>query len=819
MSGFLSSGWGITSLIGGGGGGGGVGPTGPQGPAGPTGPSGSQGPSGSTGPQGPSGSIIYTGSIPPNSDTGSNGDFYIQTGSAAGLPTLYGPKTAGAWSYSASLVGPSGSSGTNGTVIYTGSTAPNSDTGSNGDFYIQTGSLNFIYGPKTSDAWSYSASLVGPSGSSGAAGASGSLIYFGTTAQQSSFTFRSSDFFFNTDTSQLIYGFGSTPVTSSLRGDPGINTAGVWNAITAYTASDVVVHSGSSYIFKYATPTSGIDPTGSQGSTYWDLLAGKGDSGSQGSLIIAGGGNPTTTPALRSGLRTQDYFLDTGSYVLYGPYISTTDTFSASSSLRGPVGSIDILTDVVITAPVQTSSYLKYNGANWVNTSSIALSDVQNLPTLSSSYLALSNSLGSTLETYPVISASFLATSASLSAAVAPISPTLAGTYSNATVTVDNRGRVTAASNGGLQGPNVVDLVQYFGNGLDQSEEIGDGEVVILSKPTYYNNLTISGSGYLDTNNFPVFVSGTLDLTQASANAIRNEGGTGGNGGNGSGATNGLAGTAGSPASTAVYYGAAGAGTGGTAGTTGTSVSTTTPVLSVGMGGAGGAGGRGGNHSNGTPVSGQAGNSGSISSIVDPIGIVFPVLNGPLRGTSQVSPGCGGTGGSGGAGDTTNARASGGGGGGGGGGGYVVVMARTISLSPTSGAPLFSAVGGNGGNGGNIADASTSNASGGGGGGGGGGGVAIIGYQNLSSYGPANTICADGGNGGNGGNARTGTTFGKGGTGGRGGAGGVIYVWNFANGSSTITDSRANQGILQVSSSNTTGTTGSAGTQCRVQLI
>lgn len=56
---------------------------------------------------------------------------------------------------------------TQGSVILNGATAPSTNLGRNGDFYINTVSY-FIYGPKNSATfWQSSASLVGPSGTSG----------------------------------------------------------------------------------------------------------------------------------------------------------------------------------------------------------------------------------------------------------------------------------------------------------------------------------------------------------------------------------------------------------------------------------------------------------------------------------------------------------------------------------------------------------------------------------------------------------------------------------------------------------------------------
>ncbi len=62
--------------------------------------------------------------------------------------------------------------GAGGNVLLNGSGIPASETGSNGDFYINT--INYdIYGPKASGAWGSPVSLIGPQGATGPTGATG----------------------------------------------------------------------------------------------------------------------------------------------------------------------------------------------------------------------------------------------------------------------------------------------------------------------------------------------------------------------------------------------------------------------------------------------------------------------------------------------------------------------------------------------------------------------------------------------------------------------------------------------------------------------
>jgi len=62
--------------------------------------------------------------------------------------------------------------GGGGAIVRNGSGVPSNETGSNGDFYINT--VNYdIYGPKTSGSWGSATSLIGPTGATGSAGATG----------------------------------------------------------------------------------------------------------------------------------------------------------------------------------------------------------------------------------------------------------------------------------------------------------------------------------------------------------------------------------------------------------------------------------------------------------------------------------------------------------------------------------------------------------------------------------------------------------------------------------------------------------------------
>ncbi|MEO1208300.1 MAG: hypothetical protein AAFX78_02040 [Cyanobacteria bacterium J06638_20] len=186
------------------------GPEGLQGIQGPAGVNGADGAPGADGADGADGRTILNSSGVPSSGLGADGDFYLDTSTNI----LYGPKTSGAWGSGISLVGPQGPAGANGAdgsqglqgdpgpagpqgiqgpagadgadgtpgadgadgtdgkTVRSGSGAPASGLGVDGDFYIDTTS-NELYGPKTSGAWGGGVSLVGPQGATGADGAQG----------------------------------------------------------------------------------------------------------------------------------------------------------------------------------------------------------------------------------------------------------------------------------------------------------------------------------------------------------------------------------------------------------------------------------------------------------------------------------------------------------------------------------------------------------------------------------------------------------------------------------------------------------------------
>jgi hypothetical protein len=138
---------------------------------------------------GTNGNTIWHGTGVPAATLGTNGDFYINTSGES----IYGPKTTGVWGSGTSLIGPQGPAGAaggmgtqgaagpagtngvdgiNGTAIWSGSGAPTSTLGTNGDFYIAT-NVQAIYGPKAAAGWGSGVSLKGTNGVAGPTGPQG----------------------------------------------------------------------------------------------------------------------------------------------------------------------------------------------------------------------------------------------------------------------------------------------------------------------------------------------------------------------------------------------------------------------------------------------------------------------------------------------------------------------------------------------------------------------------------------------------------------------------------------------------------------------
>lgn len=115
-------------------------------------------------------SLVHTGSgAPVDFQTGHDGDFYID----ASAKKIYGPRLAGVWGAGSAMIGEVGPIGKTGSALISGVTAPDSQTGFVGDFYLDITS-KIIYGPKSDRAgWGVGSSITGPQGPAGSQGPTG----------------------------------------------------------------------------------------------------------------------------------------------------------------------------------------------------------------------------------------------------------------------------------------------------------------------------------------------------------------------------------------------------------------------------------------------------------------------------------------------------------------------------------------------------------------------------------------------------------------------------------------------------------------------
>src|SRR5579884_3101372 len=196
------------------------------------------------------GGSLLSGSGAPSSGQGNNGDYFLRTDSSC----LYGPKASGAWPGSCTpLIGPQGPAGVQGPAGPTGPTGPQ--------------------GP------------MGPTGPAGAAGSNGNTVLNGTSGPAAG-QGNNGDFFLRTDSSCLY----------------GPKASGAW-------PGSCTLLIGPQGAAGAQGPAGATGPTGPQGPA--------GAAGSNGNTGL----NGTSGPAAGQG-NNGDFFLRTDSSCLYGPKAS-----------------------------------------------------------------------------------------------------------------------------------------------------------------------------------------------------------------------------------------------------------------------------------------------------------------------------------------------------------------------------------------------------------------------------------------------------------------------------------------------------------------
>lgn len=370
-------------------------------------------------------------------------------------------------------------------------------------------------------------------------------------------------------------------------------------------------------------------------------------------------------------------------------------------------------------------------------------------------------------------------------------------------------------------------IVGVFGDGLSGNATITGP--LTLTNDAYYNDLTISGAGSIFLNGYRLFVKGVLDISNAGALAIYNNGFAGddattvGAGNNTTSGTDGRGGYGvttsgwhvGGTGSNVAYRGGNG-GAGASINTNNASPGLTSPASTLAVaGGTGGSGGKGGNSTVGTgALGGGSQTSGALVSVVyirtfvPDLGRIQTIRQSTAATTTTTVAAAGGFhggGGGGGGSSTTNLGSSGAAGGGG--GGNTIVYARQIVVGAGTNAEAIAARGGAGGN---VTYVVPANVAGGGGAGGGGGGYIYLVYGTIT--GGSYTFASA--NGGAGGNGTNGNGTATGGQGGQGGSGGRITAISLGNNTITVVDGTGNLGTIPAIPTTTAATAGGAGGTC-----
>lgn len=112
----------------------------------------------------------------------------------------------------------------------------------------------------------------------------------------------------------------------------GLNFTGAYNGATVYSVSDVQTTAGSSYVWINPTPGSGH---AAPNTTYWQLLASKGDPGGTGATGAGYGGTSTTSLIIGTGSKA--FATQSGLAYTNGARVRATATAGATGWLEGVV--------------------------------------------------------------------------------------------------------------------------------------------------------------------------------------------------------------------------------------------------------------------------------------------------------------------------------------------------------------------------------------------------------------------------------------------------------------------------------------------------
>jgi len=236
--------------------------------------------------------------------------------------------------------------------IYSGAGAPASETGADGDFYMQMAGTGapILFGPKSGTNWGSGVSLIGANGTNGQNGIAG---------------------------------------PSGDNGVAGMEWNGEWGAAVNYSVGAVVEYLGSLYICEVDN-TLNITPN----TTFnWDLLVAKGAQGETANIV---GTLPITMTSVTTGVAPNESTTLTVSLAdgtTTGDVLTWNGVSKAWASAQ-PNELLDGLADVTITN-AKSGEVLKYSGTEWVNGEITldSLSDVTTITPISGQTLSYNGTI------------------------------------------------------------------------------------------------------------------------------------------------------------------------------------------------------------------------------------------------------------------------------------------------------------------------------------------------------------------------------------------------------------------------------------------
>ena len=208
--------------------------------------------------------------------------------------------------------------------IYSGAGAPASETGSDGDFYMQMAGTGapILFGPKSGTDWGSGVSLIGADGNDGQNGIAG---------------------------------------PAGADGTPGMEWNYEWDSTVNYSKGAVVSYLGSLYICD-VDDTLNITPN----TTFnWDLLVAKGEQGETANIV---GTLPILTESVTTGVFPDESTTLTVSLAdgTTTGDVLTWNSVSKTWASQQPIELLDGLADVTITN-VASGQVLTYSGTEWIN--------------------------------------------------------------------------------------------------------------------------------------------------------------------------------------------------------------------------------------------------------------------------------------------------------------------------------------------------------------------------------------------------------------------------------------------------------------------